>query len=159
MEVRAALKKDENPIIDLIVNIQRNEFELDITSDDQPDLSNIQEFYNHGFGGFWVAEHDHEIIGTIALLDIGNGNGALRKMFVLQSMRGAQIGIASKLLYTLVDWTRPRGCHNIFLGTVDKFKAAHMFYEKNGFSKLPRKELSPEFPSVKVDNVFFGKKL
>jgi len=38
----------EKQVIDLIVAIQRKEFDIPITADDQPDLKNIPEYYQKG---------------------------------------------------------------------------------------------------------------
>ena len=75
-------------IIDLILTIQRDEFGFDIRAEDQPDLLNIANFYQTGSGGFWVALSDGDVVGTIALRDIGNNQCALRKMFVKDTHRG-----------------------------------------------------------------------
>ena len=77
-------------IIDLILTIQRDEFGFDIRAEDQPDLLNIANFYQTGSGGFWVALSDGDVVGTIALRDIGNNQGALRKMFVKDTHRGTE---------------------------------------------------------------------
>ena len=39
---------------------------------DQPDLLQIPQFYQSGAGNFWVALDGEEVVGTVALLDIGN---------------------------------------------------------------------------------------
>ena len=62
----------------LILPIQREEFGIPITLADQPDLSDITGFYQRGTGNFWVALHESVVVGSIALLDLGNGRGALR---------------------------------------------------------------------------------
>ena len=43
-----------------------------------------------------------EVVGTIALLEIGEGLGVLRKMFVKEAWRGKKYGIAQSLLNTLL---------------------------------------------------------
>ncbi len=48
--------------------------------------------------------HGSDIIGTLALLDIGNGQGALRKMFVKKQYRGSDWAVADKLLNNLFEW-------------------------------------------------------
>ena len=74
----------------LIVGIQRDEFQIPITLEDQPDLQDIPAFYQQGAGNFWVAVSEGEVVGTVALLDLGNHQGALRKMFVHASLSGAR---------------------------------------------------------------------
>jgi N-acetylglutamate synthase-like GNAT family acetyltransferase len=108
---------DEDQIIALIVAIQREEFGIPITAADQPDLLAIREFYQSGDGGFWVAEQEGVIIGTIALKDFGNQQGALRKMFVAKARRGREHGIAAKLLAELITHARRKGATDIYLGT------------------------------------------
>lgn len=85
------------------------------------------------------------IQGTVALLDIGNDQGALRKMFVKEQYRGSVQGIARRLLRVLLDWCNLNDVREIYLGTTAKFLAAHRFYEKNGFSKIKQGEFLCHF--------------
>jgi len=139
----------------LIIPIQREEFGIPITLADQPDLTDIPGYYQRGAGNLWVALQDEAVVGSIALLDIGNANGALRKMFVAPKYRGREHGIAKLLLDTLIDWSRARRLREIYLGTTAKFLAAHRFYEKNGFREIARLELPPGFPVMIVDTKFY----
>jgi hypothetical protein len=43
----------------------------------------------------------------------------------------------------------------VFLGTTEKFLAAHRFYERNGFQQIPATELPPAFPKMAVDTRFY----
>lgn len=147
-------------VVALILPIQQAEFGIPITLEAQPDLQDIPGFYQRGHGNFWVAETEGgEIVGTIALLDIGQQQGALRKMFVAASHRGKEQGVAQALLGTLLAWGRERGMRDVFLGTTDKFLAAHRFYEKNGFQRIEQAELPERFPVMKVDTRFYALKL
>ena len=101
-----------------------------ITAEDQPDLQNIPDFYQSGNGNFWVAINEGKIIGTIALLDIGNQQVALRKMFVSNAFRGSDKGVAQALLEQCHQWVNVQGFTDIFLGTIYVYKAAMRFYEK-----------------------------
>ena len=74
-------------VASLIVPIQREEFGIPITLAEQPDLADIRGFYQRGAGNFWVALDGGEVVGTIALLDIGHAQAALRKMFVAPAYR------------------------------------------------------------------------
>jgi hypothetical protein len=47
------------------------------------------------------------------------------------------------------------GFNEIFLGTTEKLKAAHRFYEKNGLIEINRQSLPEEFPVMKVDVRFY----
>ncbi|MCP4744550.1 MAG: GNAT family N-acetyltransferase [Desulfobacteraceae bacterium] len=142
-------------VVDLILTIQQREFDIPITLDDQPDLLNIPGFYQKGSGNFWVALNASEIAGTIALLDIGNGKAALRKMFVKEQFRGSTRKVAARLLTVLLDWCRICNINEIYLGTTAKFQAAHRFYEKYGFSQIKQTELPASFPVMSVDTKFY----
>ena len=142
-------------VADLIVNIQQNEFDLPITAADQPDLQDIPGFYQNGSGNFWTAELGGRVVGTIALLDIGSGEAALRKLFVEAPYRGRSYGIADELLKTLHQWAEEKKIQSIYLGTTSKFLAAHRFYEKNGFELIEKRELPGSFPVMSVDTRFY----
>jgi N-acetylglutamate synthase-like GNAT family acetyltransferase len=143
----------------LIVGIQRDEFQIPITVEDQPDLQEIPAFYQQGVGNFWVAISEGEVVGTVALLDLGHHQGALRKMFVHASYRGPQHGVSARLLDTLLEWSRARGVRDVYLGTTEKFLAAHRFYERNGFQQIAANELPPSFPKMAVDSRFYRRAL
>lgn len=146
---------DEAGIAGVILPIQREEFGIAITAEEQPDLVDIANFYQSGKGGFWVAEKDDIIVGTIALKDIGNCQAALRKMFVSSTVRGKEHGVAARLLETLIGHARTEGLSEIILGTTDRFLAAHRFYEKNGFAEIDAAYLPPAFPRMAVDSKFY----
>ena len=154
IEISAFAAADRTDVIDVILPIQQDEFGIPITAADQPDLSAIESFYQAGRGGFWVAKIDGRVVGTIGLKDIGGGEAALRKMFVAAPYRGPAFGTAKKLLATLLREAAARGVRRIFLGTTDKFVAAHRFYEKNGFVEIGRDDLPPSFPLMAVDSKF-----
>ena len=138
----------------MILPIQREEFGIAITAADQPDLADIPAWYQVGAGQFWLAELDGEAVGTIALKDIGDHAVALRKMFVKPVARGA-VGAAQVLLDTALGHARQRGVAAVWLGTTDKFKAAHRFYEKNGFDLAEVGDLPEAFPRMAVDTRFY----
>lgn len=142
-------------VVALILPIQQTEFEIPISLAAQPDLQSIPSFYQHGDGNFWVAVHERTVVGTVALLDIGSQQVALRKMFVRAEYRGAEYGVATRLLDTLLAWCQLRGVQTVYLGTTAKFLAAHRFYEKNGFREFARADLPASFPVMQVDTKFY----
>jgi len=155
IEIRPFSPVYEKKVIDLIVAIQRKEFDIPITADDQPDLKNIPEYYQKGDGNFWVALHNDKVVGTVSLLDIGGNLVALRKMFVNRDYRGRETGTAQKLLEISLNWAMTRGIRKIYLGTTPQFLAAHRFYEKNGFKEITKRDLPEVFPIMKVDTKFY----
>jgi N-acetylglutamate synthase-like GNAT family acetyltransferase len=145
----------QDGVVAVILPIQRDEFGIPITLADQPDLVDVPGFYCRGAGEFWVALAGAEVVGTIALLDIGNGQAALRKMFVKAPFRGGEHGIAGRLLDVLLAHCKARGIRELFLGTTAKFLAAHRFYEKRGFVVIDRAALPAAFPVMAVDTRFY----
>jgi len=146
---------DKRGVIDVILPIQNQEFGIAITEDQQPDLHNIPQFYQHGNGDFWIARCEGRVTGTLGLKDIGNAQAALRKMFVSAPYRGREHGIAALLLDTLLQHARAQNIKDIYLGTTDKFLAAHRFYEKAGFQTVATSDLPPAFPLMSVDSKFY----
>jgi N-acetylglutamate synthase-like GNAT family acetyltransferase len=146
---------DQRGVLNVILPIQQQEFGIAITEADQPDLTNVPQFYQTGTGGFWVARSKDEVVGTVGLKDIGAGQAALRKMFVAAPFRGRELGVASKLLDALLAHARAQDISEIFLGTTEKFLAAHRFYEKQGFQELQKAALPKAFPIMAVDSKFY----
>jgi len=144
-------------VFDLILAIQRDEFGIAITREAQPDLARIPENYQHGSGNFWLALEEDAVVGTIALLDIGDSQVALRKMFVRADYRGR--GVAQALLQLALGWAGERGVGDVFLGTTAQFLAAQRFYEKNGFAAIAKAELPTRFPVMTVDTVFYRRRI
>ncbi|MCP4163797.1 MAG: GNAT family N-acetyltransferase [Deltaproteobacteria bacterium] len=155
IEVIPYEKKYIEDVPKLILPIQQNEFNISITLEDQPDLLEIPDFYQKGLGNFWVALYRSEVVGTISLIDIGNGLCALRKMFVKKEFRGSEYSVAKKLLEKMFDWCKKKGVKEIYLGTTSKYHAAHIFYDKNGFLDIDKNNLPESFPVMEVDSKFY----
>ncbi len=141
-------------IMEMIVRIQQDEFNLPISIKDQPDLEDIDTFYRKR-GEFWVAVDKNEVIGTLGIIGIGNGNAVLRKMFVKKEYRGKDKGISAKLLAQFLKWAAQNNVRSIYLGTTPQFIAAHRFYEKNQFVEISKEELPGNFPIMEVDQKFY----
>lgn len=141
-------------IIDLVLNIQQNEFNVPITIEDQPDLMQIEDFYFANGGSFWGAFINGELVGTIALVKFDEKMAAIRKMFVKKEFRGKEHGIAQKLLEILIEYCQKNGIEEVYLGTVSILKAALRFYERNHFEIIEKELLPSKFPLMNADNVF-----
>jgi N-acetylglutamate synthase-like GNAT family acetyltransferase len=153
--VAAFSDADQQRVLNVILPIQQRGFDVPITEADQPDLTDIPAFYQSGTGGFWVARSNDDVVGTVGLKDIGLGQAALRKMFVAAPFRGREFGVAGKLLDALLAHARAQGIVEIFLGTTEKFLAAHRFYEKKGFVELQKADLPKAFAIMAVDSKFY----
>jgi N-acetylglutamate synthase-like GNAT family acetyltransferase len=151
--IRPFKAADAEDVVKLVLSIQQQEFGVPITAHEQPDLVHVSAYYQSARGNFWVASDNGPIVGTIGLLDVGDAQGVLRKMFVAGSHRGT--GVAAGLLQTCLTWARMAGMTEVMLGTTDSMKAAHRFYEKWGFVEVPASSLPSSFPRMRVDTRFY----
>jgi N-acetylglutamate synthase-like GNAT family acetyltransferase len=159
MQVSVYSKQDEQAVVNLILDIQQNEFGVPVTIADQPDLLAVEDVYFKGYGQFWVIKEKQRIVGTIALIDIGNRQSALRKMFVHRDYRGKEKGLGQQLLDHVIAWCKEKGIDEIYLGTFESLLAAQKFYIKNGFVAVEKESLPANFPVMQVDNRFFKLRL
>lgn len=145
-------------VVDLILSIQRGEFGIDLTVEDQPDLLKIKEEYMETGGNFWIALSEDKVVGTIALVKLENHCGAIKKMFAAPAFRSDK-RVGKALLDTLLAHCRAEGYQKIYLGTVDRLKAAQRFYAKNGFVRCEKADMPQDYHLMDVDDVFFVKDL
>lgn len=162
IEISPWTPTDRDAVIGLIVSIQQDEFDLPITAADQPDLADVEGAYRGTGGEFFIAhtviDGRRQVVGTIAAIVIEDNTVAVRKMFVHRDHRGAG-GLAGRLMDTLVDWTRRSGYRTMLLGTTDRMSAAHRFYDKHQFVRVPAESLPIEFPRMAVDSMFYRRDL
>src|ERR1700685_1934136 len=90
IDIEQFTSEHQQAVEDLVLPIQQIEFAVKITREDQPDLINIKDTFQIGCGNFWVARHNGTVIGTIGIVDIGNRQVALKKMFVRRDYRGKE---------------------------------------------------------------------
>lgn len=145
-------EKYKNQVIELILDIQKNEG-IEVGLSKQADLNAISEFYQKGKGNFWIAIEDDIVLGTIGLIALNEEIGVIRKMFVNKKYRGS--GLSSDLMNNIMIHAKEKELKEIYLGTIDIYKAAQKFYSKHGFQRIDKKELPEVFPLMNVDNVFF----
>ena len=156
MTITTYQEAHKTAIGELIINIQRGEFNVPLTLADQPDLADIPNFYQQDKGNFWVALNDEaQVVGTIAVIDIGDESGTIRKMFVHRDYRGKEFGIAQRMFDTLIAWGNKEGLKHFYLGTLERLGAARRFYERNGFTAIEKIDLPSSFPIMAVDTHFY----
>ena len=156
MTITTYQEAHKTAIGELIINIQRGEFNVPLTLADQPDLADIPNFYQQGKGNFWVALNDAaQVVGTLAVIDIGGESGTIRKMFVHRDYRGKEFGIAQQMFDTLIAWGNKEGLKHFYLGTLERLGAARRFYERNGFTAIEKNDLPSSFPIMAVDTHFY----
>ncbi len=150
VEVRAYEPGDHAQVVDLVLPVQQQEFGIPITYEEQADLQDPLAFFG---GRFWVAVDGDRVLGCVGLLDVGEGTGVVRKMFVSADARGT--GAAKALLDALLDGARRDGMTELLLGTTSAYHAAHRFYEKHGFTRVDPDDLPERFPRMAVDSRFY----
>ena len=131
--------KDQKEVKHFVLDIQNNEFYLNLTETQQPDLVDTEKYFEDG--GFWTAKKDGNIVGTIGLQIVDSQNAALRKMFVKKECRGKALNIAQRLLHTLLKFAKMKEIATIWLDTPSVATASHTFYERNGFVQTDKKSL------------------
>ena len=86
-------------------------------------------------GKIFYAMEDDEIVGTVALLNEGNGVFELGKMAVTEKHQGA--GIGKKLLEHALRFAKKSGMKKIILYSHTSLKSAIHLYRKLGFFEVP----------------------
>lgn len=97
---------------------------LDVDDLDQPDVT------------FLVAREDGTALGTVALVDAGDGTAEVKRMFVSDAARG--LGVGTRLLDALHDRARAVGIGTVRLETGLPQAAAIALYRKAGYTDIPR---------------------
>ena len=158
-----------NSLVEMILAIQQDEFDLPVTYGQQTDLHDIAAAYRVGVGQFWVAQApggppDH-VAGSIGLHDMGTDKrgkriAALRKLYVREANRGGGgDGVAARLLDALETHARRHGIAELFLGAAEQFAAARRFFERNGFVPIEAERLPLVFVRLAIDTRFYWKQL
>jgi N-acetylglutamate synthase-like GNAT family acetyltransferase len=135
-------KGEETELRVFALDIQNNEFKLNLTAEEQPDL--IDPLYFYSGGGFWVAKEEAEIIGSIGLQKLNTEVGIMRKFFVKKELRGAYPSVAALLFDHFIQQAKDLKLKDIFLDTPAVAVASHRFYEKNSFVLINDYKKLPE---------------
>ncbi len=83
----------------------------------------------------WLALSGSEVVGSVALRDLGDGVLELKRMYLRPSQRGR--GLGKHLLALTLDWARAHGARAITLDTSERMVAAQHLYEAHGFRRVP----------------------
>jgi putative acetyltransferase len=99
-------------------------------------------------GTLLMAVQDGVVVGTCALLAMGDGLFEVAKMTVAEQCRG--LGIGKKLLARVIDHARATGAKRLYLETNRKLQNAIHVYESLGFEHLPPERIHPS-PYARAD--------
>ena len=157
--IRRFRRDDQLAVERLVLTIQRDEFGLALSADNQPDLRDIAAFFSHPNSAFWVAEarQTPSIIGCIGLEALPGNLAAMRKFMVHLDWRGKATGVAASLNATFEASAQNNSITKIVLSTVDVTKAAQRFYQNIGYSGVQISELPEAFVPGVIDTLFYVK--
>ena len=117
----------------------RIEFEEYIARSLSEEIDRIAAYYGERQGGFWVALHGEQVIGTFGLEPAVGSAMELRRMYVDPSMR--RVGIARRMLQFAEEECRRRGVARLKLSTSELQDAALALYRNAGYTQL-REEIA-----------------
>lgn len=153
MNIRLFQPSDQVRVKELVLGIQNGEFNLGLAEEAQPDLNDVYGFYNEG--GFWVAEIQGLVVGTIGLQILNKDIGILRKMFLQKEHRGTPLKIAQELYGVLLTEASRRQLHYLWLDSPGVAKAAHRFYLRNGFTEMDKSQVPKGFVYPELNSKLF----
>ncbi len=148
--------KYKDQIIDLILEIQNDEYSIDLSINEQSDLLNIKNEYISNGGNFWIAvDSDDNVVGTIALLKMSDEVAVLKKFFVDSRFRGGEFGIGSNLYGTLLSFVEKNSIKHVILDTPAVATRSHNFYKKVGFRLIGKEDLPIEYTYPDRNSLLF----
>jgi ribosomal protein S18 acetylase RimI-like enzyme len=114
-----------------LVSETLREFGFEPDPELDPDLDRPDRHY----AVLWIAEADGEVVGSVALRDLGDGALELKRMYLQRAQRGR--GLGKRLLTIAIDSARARGASVIRLDTSERMETAQALYEAYGFRRVP----------------------
>lgn len=139
MEIITFEEKYKNQIIDLILDIQNNEAGINLSLEEQPDLLDIHECYEKDGGEFWLAMENDTVIGTLALMNKGNGNAVLKKAFVKKEYRNR--GILGQLYEKLTEFANEKDIRTFLFDTPSVATNCHRFFGNRGYTRIAKEDM------------------
>ena len=140
VEIEEYVQSDEEEIIALVLHCQNDGTRPLVTVDDQPELLHIKEKYIDGGGNFWVAKESGKVVGTICLMNAGNGVIILKKFFVYEPYRSFPHNLGRQLYAIFLDFAQKHNFREIILDTPRNTDRVYRFYEKAGFRKISQEK-------------------
>jgi len=108
---------------------------------DKEVLTNPKKYILTDGGQILFALIEGKVVGTVALINRGEGIFELSKMAVTEDYQGMRIG--QKLMYACIDYAGRQGFSRLFLDSNTKLTPAIKLYSKVGFKEIPVPEDSP----------------
>jgi putative acetyltransferase len=105
------------------------------------DLNDVLEHYRAPAAGFWVAEDEGAIVGTVAIRPKEAGDPStceLKRLYVRADCRGS--GLGERLYLHAEGFARAAGYECIWLDSSRRFKKAHRLYVRHGFALIESRD-------------------
>jgi len=137
LSIREARDSDSQGLIDLIGTIF-SEYDCVLDLDDlDKELLAIRTAVTKKNGDFYVAEERGRIVGCVGYILKGAECNfvELKRLYVALEFR--RQGLATKLYDLIIDASMRANARAIDCWSDTRFKEAHAFYLKKGFTKLP----------------------
>lgn len=154
--VRPARWEDLAAAADVTVRAYRAEGSL---ADDDDYLAELSDTAARAAGAeLYVAEESGRLVGTVtvcppgsAYAEIGGPDELEFRMLAVDPHEWGR-GLAARLLGSVVDLARSRGCARVVASVVDTNAVAHRLYARHGFVRRPDRDWTPT-PGVHLEVV------
>jgi len=153
--VRPYLESDHSAVVELVLGIQNDEFQLGISLSEQSDLDDINASYRDKNGAFWVAEKEGVVVGCIGLMALSPKVGVLKKFFLKPAFRGSDKNFSAELFSTLRSFASLHCFNSILLDTPSAATRSHAFYKRVGFRPISKQELPVPYEYPDRDSMLF----
>lgn len=95
------------------------------------DLDDPDGLYRAPRSGFWVAERDGHVVGSVAIRRKDDGTAELKRLYLRADERGT--GLGQRLFAHAETFARLSGYTRLWLDSSRRFGRAHRLYQRNGF--------------------------
>lgn len=95
------------------------------------DLQEARERYGGRAAGFWVADDEGSVVGSVAIRPKDGTTCELKRLYLRSDRRGA--GLGQRLYEHAEAFARAAGYERIWLDSSRRFGKAHALYRRNGF--------------------------
>lgn len=113
------------------------------------EIENLNTKYGLPHGRLYIAYHNKQAAGCIALRRINESDCEMKRLYVKPEYRGS--GIAKKLVNLIINDAKSIGYQCMLLDTLPNLKGAIKLYEDVGFYRIPPYNNSP------IDDTVFMK--
>jgi putative acetyltransferase len=129
LEIRSYRRADRDDFARLVSEVL-GEYGFTVDPVLEADLDDPQQAY----GAVWVATDEGEVVGSVAIRLLDNGQTAeLKRMYLKTAYRGRGLGRA--LLRHAIEWAESESCESIVLDTSTTMTTAQRLYEAAGFAQ------------------------